>query len=122
MQWHKSPVIALALAAGFALGACSSFDIPSKKIDYKSTTKLPQLDIPPDLVRPGGDDRFVVPDGPPKSTATFSDYSKDRAGKPAIASVGGSAVLPASTTYALIVRVLSVGWWFRVRRTSCGLW
>lgn len=94
MQWHKSPVIALALAAGFALGACSSFDIPSKKVDYKSTTKLPQLDIPPDLVRPGGDDRFVVPDGPPKSTATFSDYSKDRAGKPAIASVGGSAVLP----------------------------
>jgi len=94
MQWRKLSVITVALAAGFALGACSSFDVPSKKVDYKTTTKLPQLDIPPDLARPGGDDRFVVPDGAPKGTATFSDYSKDRAGKPAISSAGGTAVLP----------------------------
>ena len=94
MQWRKSSVITVALAAGFALGACSSFDIPSKKVDYKTSTKLPQLDIPPDLARPGGDDRFVVPDGAPKGTATFSNYSKERAGKPAIASAGGAAVLP----------------------------
>ena len=81
MQWRKPAVVAAAVAAGVALGACSSmsFEIPTKKIDYKSTAvKLPPLEIPPDLVRPGTDDRFAVPDSP-KGTATYSDYSKDRA-------------------------------------------
>jgi outer membrane protein assembly factor BamC len=92
MQWRKTAAFAAALAAGFALAACSSFEIPTKKVDYQSTTKLPPLEIPPDLARPGTDDRFVVPDAAPKGTATFSDYSKDRAGKAKVAST--SAVLP----------------------------
>lgn len=90
MQWHKSAVVVVALAAGLALGACSSFEIPTKKVDYKSTTKLPPLEIPPDLSRPGGDDRYVVPDS--KGTATLSDYNKDRAGKSQVAS--SNTVLP----------------------------
>ncbi len=92
MQWRKTAVIALALASGFALAACSSFEIPTKKVDYKSTTKLPPLEIPPDLARPGTDDRFVVPDAAPKGTATYSDYNKDRTAKARAAS--SSAVLP----------------------------
>jgi len=79
MLWRKPVAVIAALAAGFALGACSSFEIPSKKVDYKSSTKLPQLDIPPDLARPGTDDRFVVPDTNPKGTATLSDFNKERA-------------------------------------------
>jgi outer membrane protein assembly factor BamC len=94
MQRHKLSALAVGLAFGIALGGCSSLEIPSKKVDYKSTTKLPQLDIPPDLARPGTDDRFVVPDSAPKGTATFSDYSKDRAGKPAASLSGTTAVLP----------------------------
>lgn len=94
MQWRKPAVVAAAVAAGVALGACSSIEIPSKKIDYKSSTKLPPLEIPPDLVRPGTDDRFVVPDGNPKGTATFSDYSKDRAGRPQVSSAQATTVLP----------------------------
>jgi outer membrane protein assembly factor BamC len=94
MQRHKLSVLAVGLAFGIALGGCGSLEIPSKKVDYKSTTKLPQLDIPPDLARPGTDDRFVVPDSAPKGTATFSDYSKDRAGKPAASLSGTTAVLP----------------------------
>lgn len=94
MPWRKSSVLALAVVAGFVLGACSSMEIPSKKVDYKSTTRLPSLDIPPDLARPNTDDRFAIPDGAPKGTATFSDYSKDRAGKPAVVSAGSTAVLP----------------------------
>lgn len=94
MQLRNFSIFAVVIAMGIVLGGCSSLEIPSKKVDYKSTTKLPPLDIPPDLARPGIDDRFVVPDAAPKGTATFSDYSKDRAGKPAAASVGSTAVLP----------------------------
>jgi outer membrane protein assembly factor BamC len=92
MQWHKSAILVVAVVAGIALGACSSVDIPTKKVDYKSTSKLPPLEIPPDLTRPGADDRFVVPDGNPKGTATLSDYNKDRNSKPRTSSA--SAVLP----------------------------
>lgn len=69
----------------------TSFEIPSKKIDYKSTVQLPTLEIPPDLTRPSADDRFVVPDVNPKSTATFSAYSKERTGE---RKVVNSTVLP----------------------------
>jgi len=92
MQWHKPGVAAAAIVAGFLLGACSSIEIPTKKVDYKSSTKLPPLEIPPDLTRPGTDDRFVVPDAP-KGSATFSDYSKDRSARPQVSS-GQQTVLP----------------------------
>ena len=92
MQWHKSAILVVAVVAGIALGACTSVDIPTKKVDYKSSSKLPPLEIPPDLTRPGADDRFVVPDGNPKGTATLSDYNKDRTSKPRTSS--SSAVLP----------------------------
>lgn len=79
-----------ALLAGLVLGACSSLEIPTKKVDYKSTTRLPSLEIPPDLARPGGDDRFVLPENP-KGSATFSEISKDRASRP---QAGSGGVLP----------------------------
>ena len=92
MQWLKPAGVVLAVVAGLALGACSSVEIPTKKIDYKSTTKLPTLEIPPDLVRPGSDERFTVPDAVAnKGTATYSDYNKDRAGRQA---TSAQAVLP----------------------------
>lgn len=93
MQWHKPAVVAASIVAGLALGACSSIEIPTKKIDYKSSTKLPTLEIPPDLARPGGDERFAVPDtAAGKGTATYSDYSKDQAGRPRVTT--DQAVLP----------------------------
>lgn len=92
MQWHKSTAVVLASVAGLA--ACSSVEIPTKKIDYRTSGKLPSLEVPPDLTRPGTDDRFAVPDsGVGKGTATYSAYSKDQAGRPQ-ASSAQSAVLP----------------------------
>jgi len=74
--------------ASLTLVSCKSIEIPSKKIDYKSSSQLPQLEIPPDLTRPGSDDRFVVPDVNPKGSATFSAYSKERSGeKRAVSSI-----------------------------------
>jgi outer membrane protein assembly factor BamC len=93
-QWLRCAAQALCcVAAGVLLAACSSFEIPSKKVDYKSSGKLPPLEIPPDLTRPSADDRFTVPDINPKGTATFSAYSRDREGRPQ-ASSGGTTVLP----------------------------
>jgi outer membrane protein assembly factor BamC len=92
MQRHKIFPLAAALVAVLVLGACGSLEIPTKKVDYKSTTKLPPLDIPPDLARPGGDDRFVVPDTNPKGSTTFSDFSRDRKVKPQ--SSAAATVLP----------------------------
>jgi outer membrane protein assembly factor BamC len=74
---------AVAACAVLALAGCSTFggfELPSKKVDYKSAGKIPPLDVPPDLTRPTTDDRYLVPDVNPKGTATFSAYSKDRSG------------------------------------------
>lgn len=93
MQRLKPAGVVAALAAGLVLTACSSVEIPTKKIDYKSTTKLPSLEIPPDLARPSSDGRFTVPDsGAGKGTATYSDFNKDRASRPQVASA--QVVLP----------------------------
>lgn len=73
------------------LASCKSIEIPSKKVDYKSTSQLPTLEVPPDLTRPSADDRFVVPDVNPKGSATFSAYSKDRSGEKR---AGDTTVLP----------------------------
>ncbi len=87
--WHHLFCALLAVL----LGACSSLGIETKKVDYKSTGKLPPLEIPPDLTRPSADDRYVVPDINPRGTATYSDYSRDRSGTQRSATVA-SLVLP----------------------------
>ncbi|MCW5604468.1 MAG: outer membrane protein assembly factor BamC [Burkholderiales bacterium] len=84
-------VLAVVLAA-LGLVSCKSIEIPTKKVDYKSATQLPSLEIPPDLTRPSADDRFTVPDINPRGTATFSEYAKDRTGEQRAAAT--SVVLP----------------------------
>jgi outer membrane protein assembly factor BamC len=83
-------IAVLALVAG-----CSSLGemFESKKVDYKSAGKLPTLEVPPDLTRPGRDDRYAMPDLNPSGTATFSQYNAERQG---VRSSGSSEVLPAS--------------------------
>ena len=83
----------LFLLAGVALAACSGFELPTKKIEYKSAGRLPPLDVPPDLTRPPSDERFVVPDVGTRGSATFSEYQRDRAGNRAESASSG-AVLP----------------------------
>ncbi len=75
------------------LAACGGLPtIQSDKVDYKSqSSKLPPLEIPPDLTKPGTDDRFVVPDINARGPANASDYNKDRSGRPNAAT---SLVLP----------------------------
>ena len=96
MRLRKAVLHLVAGLAAIGIGACGSMpsiNIESKKVDYKSAGKMAPLEVPPDLTRPTSDDRFVVPDiNNPKSTATYSEYNRDRAssllrwyrGKPAI--------------------------------------
>lgn len=86
--------VGIALAAFLVTGCSSVGDLlDQSKVDYKSASqsRLPPLEIPPDLSRPSADDRYVVPDVNPSGTATYSAYSKDRAGKPVATNAG---VLP----------------------------
>ena len=75
------------------LAACTSLGLETKKVDYKSTGKLPPLEIPPDLTRPSADDRYSVPDINPRGTATYSEYARDRSGATGSSTVA-SLVLP----------------------------
>ena len=63
-----------------SLAGCSSISFESKKIDYKSasSSKVPTLEIPPDLTSPTRDDRFSVPDSIGKGSATYSAYAEER--------------------------------------------
>jgi len=77
-----------------ALVGCSFNSLfESDGIEYKSSSKLPPLEVPPDLTRPGSDNRYAVPDLPTSSTATYSQYNQERTGQ---ARPGRSDVLPTS--------------------------
>jgi len=73
-----------------ALAGCSMLP-ESRKIDYKSSGKVPTLEVPPDLSQVTRDDRFLVPDVSGKGSATYSAYTADRT--PA-AQAQNSTILP----------------------------
>ncbi len=85
------------LTAAAALASGCTFDL-DRKVDYKSAGKLPPLEVPPDLTRPGRDERYAVPDVNPSSSATYSQYNAERQGQRASA---GSEVLPTSDVVRL---------------------
>lgn len=83
-----------AVAAALALLAagCSSTDgllDGSSRIEYKTATKLPPLDVPPDLTAPARDDRYQVPGA--AGGTTLSGYQAGRSQQPL---PGATAVLP----------------------------
>ena len=81
--------LSLSLLA-IALAGCSVLP-ESRKIEYKSASKAPTLEVPPDLSQIARDDRYLVPDVAGKGSATFSAYSADRT---PLAQAQNSVVLP----------------------------
>ncbi|MDD2743051.1 MAG: outer membrane protein assembly factor BamC [Rhodocyclaceae bacterium] len=74
---HRLSSLTLALLAMAAAGCGALPSTP--KVEYKSAaSKVPSLEIPPDLSQVSRDDRFSVPDAVGKGSATFSSYSADR--------------------------------------------
>ncbi|MDR1661811.1 MAG: outer membrane protein assembly factor BamC, partial [Azoarcus sp.] len=81
---HTLRISVSVLAIALALAACSSGSgaLQPRRVDYKSAKPSSTLEIPPDLTAPRSDGRYIVPDLAPRSTATYSDYSADRAAHP----------------------------------------
>lgn len=105
MTRHWTRTIASLMACA-ALAACGVFELPSKKVEYKSAGKLPQLDVPPDLTRPSAEDRFVIPDTS-RGAATYSAYQRERDGR---ADSGGTATLLPSQEDARVERAGTQRW------------
>ncbi len=80
---RKAMLVAfVAAAAGLATG-CQSIGglFKSEKVDYQTAGKLPPLEVPPDLTRPTGDNRYAVPERPGGGSATYSVYNAERSGR-----------------------------------------
>lgn len=82
--------IGISSAVLVSLVSCSVLGSDGKRIDYGSeASKVPTLEVPPDLTAPGSDERYRMP-GDGGTAATYSDYSKG-----GVAQSGGvGAVLP----------------------------
>jgi outer membrane protein assembly factor BamC len=98
---RASARLVVAVAVPALLAGCSMFGemFESKKVDYKSAGKLPTLEVPPDLTRPGRDERYAMPDVNPSGSATFSQYNAERQG---VRSSTTSAVLPTAENMRVV--------------------
>lgn len=69
-----------ALLITCCLASCSSLEVLNdiNKVDYKGASKAPSLEVPPDLVRPGGSDRYAAFDRP--GDRTLSGFQAARVG------------------------------------------
>lgn len=115
MKFRKL-VLPLTLLA--LLGGCSSISfLEGKKIDYKSAGKVPPLEVPPDLTAPSSDSKFVVPDVNPQGSATYSAYSRERAGQP---QATGASLLPSPDK--VTVERSGNQRWLAVRATPEQVW
>lgn len=75
IDWRQTKVCT-ALVLSITVSGCFLFPKDEdKKIAYKSAAKLPPLEIPPDLVTPQTDERYIIPGQSPGST-TFSQYKR----------------------------------------------
>ena len=91
MRVLRLPVLSVLM---LALACCSSVSLEGKRVDYKSkssTTKLPPLEVPPDLTAPGGENRYTTPENGGEAVANYSDFARGGASAPAKAAV---SVLP----------------------------
>ncbi len=71
------------------LASCGTPGSGDKRIDYGAAAKqAPTLEVPPDLTVPGGEERYLAPQG--EAVTSYSDYSKGGAAQGNVA----SAVLP----------------------------
>ncbi|HYF19041.1 MAG TPA: outer membrane protein assembly factor BamC [Ramlibacter sp.] len=87
-------------AACAALAACGMLE--ADRVDYKSASKAPTLEVPPDLTQLARDSRYQVPGG----TVTASTFQTTPAGPavaPAPASIGDVRIERAGTQRWLVV-------------------
>ncbi|MCT9809283.1 outer membrane protein assembly factor BamC [Acidovorax sp. Be4] len=94
-----------------ALSACSTFE--SDKIDYKSATKAPTLEVPPDLNQLTRDTRYAVPGGVVSANAL-------QAGQAAQAPTGAQTVV--NTVGDVRIERSGGERWLVIQRPADKLW
>ncbi len=72
----RCATVASACALLAACGLTEKIDEASR-IDYRSSAKLPSLEIPPDLTKPRADNRFTIPDRA-SNDKTYSAFERNR--------------------------------------------
>jgi len=100
------------VAVAAALSACSVLE--TDKIDYRSATKGPSLDVPPDLTQLARDSRYVVPGGP-VSASSFAVGQAGPSVPTAAAAVGDVRVERAGNQRWLVVNRAPDQLWGPVR-------
>lgn len=107
--------VSLVVAVALAVSGCGMME--SKKVDYKSATRLPTstLEVPPDLVSPTSDNRYAIPDSQGGAT-TASGFNQERRVAPA----GAAGLLPQQDN-ARIERAGSQRW-LVVKATPQQVW
>jgi outer membrane protein assembly factor BamC len=94
--------LGILVTAALSLTGCAWLSSlwPDRSNDYQTQgkqAKVRSLEVPPDLTKPLGDDRFLVPDG---RANTASQFNRERSGQPvapaatSTAAVGAGGVLP----------------------------
>ena len=90
---HSAARLALLMVFASMATGCQTVSglFEGRRADYKTSGRLPPLEVPPDLTRPQADGRFNVPDVGGPGSATYSDFDKQRQTK---AKPGEGGLLP----------------------------
>lgn len=106
IKWRRATLTCVVLSTSLVITGCDLLP-KNEKFDYKSAGKLPPLDVPPDLLAPTVDERYVIPGTAASGSATFSSYNQERGGQP---STGSTTVLPISEEHLHIERAGTQRW------------
>jgi len=119
---RKFVLISTAVATVAITAGCGMME--EKKIDYKTQGggNLPSLTVPPDLVLPSADTRYIVPGAAGRGSATASEYDRTRDAAPA--SEGARALLPKVAVGKSEVRIERAGSqrWLVVQMPAVEAW
>jgi outer membrane protein assembly factor BamC len=88
-------ISALYLAITVTVSGCGTL-FGEQKVDYRKSSKLPPLEVPPDLTQPNADDRYVIPDSKGAGVTTLSTYPSDRKIRGQVSETAGQTLLPVS--------------------------
>ena len=107
-KWRFATLTCVALTTSLVVTGCNLF-ADKKEFDYKSAGKLPPLDVPPDLIAPTVDERYLIPDAEGSGGTTLSAYNQEHGGgqQPV---TGSSAILPVSDKQVYIERAGTQRW------------
>ena len=109
---YGARAVALVLVTALSLAGCESLAPSGKRIDYKSATSAPSLELPPDLATPRYDDRFAV--------TTASGLAAQSAARPSqtdlLPTSADARIVRAGTERWLVVKATPDQAWATVRK------